>query len=183
MTPPNAIARWYHDLDDLQALQTGGKFSFEVTLGGVRLFYNCRSPVLRSDALQPVIEQLDHLIDVLRTEGWPAEPLTLMHRQPVGVLHPNIYFPRPDDTNPIRHFGRGLICYSAHASAGLRLATLAEHVYDMLGYRFGRYSRSLSDCLSPTAVRWVNQVLATTPELLPTERRPFIERPNPGATS
>lgn len=143
-------------------------------MGGLRWRYSCCSPILRSGT-EPVIETLDHVVDLVRPPAWPSEPVLLIHRQPVGVLHPNIRYPTPTDPTPLRHFARGAICYASRVSPRFRIAALAEHVYDMLGYRFGKYSRSLADCLSPAAVRWVNEVLATNPELLPTERRPFIE--------
>lgn len=180
-------ARWQQELHDLAALvpRTDGKFEFETILGGVRLYLHCRSPVRQEDG-EVVIAEWRHVIDLLRPPQWPARRPLLRHREPVGVLHPNIFYPTSEETvgqvPDWWQLGRGIICYSQSQipAVQLRLVHIVETVWDMLGYRWGKYSRSRNHCLAPTAVRWLNNTLASSPELIPTERRPLVGRPAEG---
>lgn len=175
--------RWSRELAELDdvAARSGGRFRYTETPGGLRFFITCRSPIADGDG-RPAIEEVEHEIDLLRPDGWPAAPTVLMHRRPAGLVHPNVFYPGPAAPALVRQLPPGLVCYARHHRAALRLATLVEHVYDMLGYRNGRYTVDLTDCLAPDAVRWVNGVLADNPSALPTERRPLlaVRRPSGG---
>ncbi len=182
MTHKLAQARWEKELGELEELarRANGKLSFETKPDGLRLQLSCRSPVARAGR-EPLIGVCEHVIDILRPDAWPVERLLVFHRRPVDILHPNVFYPTEDDTPDSvpewwQRLGRGVVCYTDRPAPQLRLADIVEQLYDMLGYRFGRYSRELRDCLSPPAVRWVNRVLAETPELIPTEQRALVER-------
>lgn len=178
MTSDMIRKRWQMEVGELEELETrtGGKFRFRQTPIGLQIVLTCRSPVARgSDVGDPAFEDCQHVVDLLRPPHWPAQSPILIHRLPKGVLHPNIYYPAGSEPGLQPGLPRGWTCYTDRPSPQQRLAIIVEQVYDMLGYRFGKYSRSLADCLNPNAVRWVNRVLAENPEWLPTERRPFIE--------
>ncbi len=175
--------RWARELAELDdvAARSGGRFRYVATPHGLRLFLTCRSPIA-DDAGAPVVEEVEHEVELLRPERWPAVPLTLFHRRPAGLVHPNVFRPGPDLPALLRGLPSGLVCYAQRHMSALRLATLVEHLYDMLGYRHGRYTRDLADCLAPEAVRWVNRVVADDPSTLPTERRPLVAARRPAGT-
>ena len=72
-------------------------------------------------------------------------------------------------------FPQGFVCYVDRPTARLRLTAIAQQLYRLLGFRFGRFSTTTDDCLQPNAVLWVNRALAEKPDQIPTERRPLIE--------
>jgi hypothetical protein len=182
LAPGPAEARLAREIQELAQLQarTGGKFVLEIVPEGpLRLHITCRSP-LRQAGGEVTIETAEHEIDLILPRSWPAEPPVLLHRRPAGVVHPNILSDVQTTTRSrpavIRALAQGYVCYGHQASPSTHLTAIVEQLYNMLGFRHGAYSHSLADCLSPTAVQWVNRTLSHSPGELPTERHPFIVR-------
>jgi len=169
--------RWRMELAELAELAgaSGGRLSFDETADGLRLRLRCRSPIRRGEA-EPVVEMVDHVLDVMRSPEWPAAPLLVLHRSPRGVVHPNLLEVTADTPDWLVRVGRGYVCYCQRPSPTLRLVDIVRQLYDMLGFRYARYT--LSDPLSPYAVRWTRRVLETRPGLLPTETEPLTPSPD-----
>jgi hypothetical protein len=178
-----ADRRWQREVAELADLvpRAEGKLRFVTTDDGLRLELDVRSPCV-TEGSEPRIDVHTHVVNVVRPPDWPGRPLQLYHQSPVGVWHPNIFRAAADESPAGRLLaGLGLlpdgaVCYSDRASPEWRLSHVVEQLWDLLGFRNGRYSTSLDDCLSPRAVRWANRVQSEQPGLLPTERRPLVER-------
>jgi hypothetical protein len=141
-----------------------------------------RSPVAVQGDGEPCIQEWEHIVDIVLPDTWPAGRPLVLHRSPHGALHPNIFYPNSEDPGDrllarAGALARGAVCYADHASPQMRLLDLAEQLWNMLGLRFDRYA--MDDALSLRAVTWLQRVLSESPELIPTERRPLVDRQAP----
>lgn len=135
----------------------------------VKLRLNCRSATKVRNAREPEISELEHRIDLFILSAYPAEPVVALHKHPEHVFHPNIASLNGLDPSPVQRVIRGFICFSSHHSPQRTLVDVVCQVYDVLGYRSGRLSTDLSDCLNREAVVWANRMAETG--LFPLERR------------
>jgi hypothetical protein len=170
--------RWSTEVQDLRALKerAGGRFDFAETAAGVRCEMEVRAPLRAPDG-EIEIAVNRHPIELRRTEHWPAEPPVAIHQRPDLIWHPNILSQARQEgplTSP-RDVGlwlfRGAICYRGRSSVQPRLVDIVTQIYEMLGFRWGRYSRLTTDVWNVEAVRWVTW--ADARGLLPTETRPL----------
>lgn len=172
-------ARWRSEVEELEELaaKTGGKLVVNEIPDGLRLRLRCKSPVRPRGAAgsgEPEVRDVVHDLAILRTPDWPAVPVVVLHLEPATLVHPNVLHPGPDDpTLPGAPFG--LVCYQSRGSCGRRLTDVVSTLHALLGFRYGKWSRDASDCLSPSAVRWANRLVERDPGAFPTERSPLVE--------
>ena len=162
---------------DLQELihfagQTGGRL---VVTGhsrqSVSLRLTCYSAVKSEGAV--AIAERDHFIELALPPAWPAEAPIVLVRDP-EIYHPNCA-PRQGLAHGL--FGLllgGFVCYAARYSPLHSLSMVVNSVYDLIAMRNGKWSKRLTDCLNPEAVRWANEMAASG--LFPLDRRPLVQR-------
>lgn len=138
----------------------------------IKLRMNCRSATMADNLKEPMLGDYEHRIDLFIPPVYPAEPVVALHKHPTHIFHPNIAaWSQGSDPLLVRRLMRGFICYSGHHSPGRTLVDVVRQLYDVIGYRAGRFSTNLSDCLNKEAVVWANQMAETN--LFPLERRPL----------
>ena len=169
-----AELRLEHDLAALRdlAAHTSGRLYlayYDPTV--VKLRMNCRSVVKARDAKEPVVGDYEHRIDLFIPSTYPTEPIVALHKNPTHIFHPNIAsWPRVPDPLLVHRLMK-VICFSNHHSPQRTLVDVVRQLYDLIGYRAGRFSTNLSDCLNSDAVIWANRMAGTS--LFPLERRPL----------
>jgi hypothetical protein len=142
----------------------------------VTIEMTCRS-VIKRPKEEPIIDDFTHTLTLLIPIAYPAEPLHVIHKEPKHLFHPNVlspYFGEGEiDISELlgRQLAAGMVCYSHQHSVQQTLLKTVTHLYDMLGFRFGRYSTTQSDCLNPGSVKWVRDNEAKG--LFPLESKPL----------
>lgn len=171
---PGLDWRFHQEVEDL--LQMGPKSASKLLVllaerNHVRLHLTCNSAVKRCETAE--IGEHDHVIDVLLSPRWPAEPPLIFIREPM-LFHPNVA------VAGVQHgiFGQifaGFVCWSAPSAwmPQVRLTWVVRALYDLITMRNGRWSNQANDCLNADAVKWANSLAAIGG--LPLDRRPLIE--------
>lgn len=166
------VDRLQIDIDELVsfASRTSGRLQIlQTNRNHIVLRMACRSAVKSPEAVEPTVDEFRHELMLVLPGEYPSQPVLVRHIKPADIFHPNIAS-RAGLNNPLmRVLMLGQVCYSNRHTPQDTLLSVVLQLYDMLGYRSGRFSRSLSDCFCPEAVKWANQSLG----LFPLERRPL----------
>lgn len=176
--------RWRTEIDTLAELasRSGGRLRLRsASTTCVQLKMQCISAFVKDGEDRPAVYSAWHSLSMSRGDAWPAIPIEATHHAPTGIWHPNIAMPSgvvgPDE--PVAAMQQllsalrpGVICYG-DARPETRLVDVTLHIYNMLGYRFGAFSRA-GEHLNLAAVVWANEALRANPTFFPLERRPLI---------
>ncbi len=166
------VDRLQIDIDELVsfASRTAGRLKIlQTNRNHVMLRIACRSAVKSPEAAEPTIDEFEHELMLIIPHDYPSQQVLVRHVRPIDIFHPNIAGGAGLDNPLMRILIMGQVCYSGRHTPQNTLVSVVLQLYDMLGYRSGRFSRSLSDCFCPEAVKWTNQ----SPGLFPLERRPL----------
>jgi len=178
--------RWQAEIGTLAELasRSGGRLCLRSASAiRVQLEMECISAFLLRGEDRPAVYCAWHRVSLARCAGWPAIPVEAAHDAPAGIWHPNIAMPsgamEPDQ--PVAAMQQllgalkpGVMCYG-EAGPETRLVDVVLHIYNMLGFRYGAFSRS-GEHLNLAALAWVNEALRADPSFFPLERRSLVAR-------
>jgi hypothetical protein len=165
------VERDIHALEDYAAQSNGRLKILLSNHQHLRLCLTCRSVTCPWEGADPEIREYDHIIEILIPPTYPAQSVLIKITDP-AVFHPNVAPLTGSRQSPLGILMRGQVCYSHHHSPTMDLIVVLRTIYDILGYRASKWSKSLTDCLNPQAVRWANALADSG--VFPLERRPLI---------